>query len=155
MKRRTFVLWKKIVTRTGIILAIIGIVYVFFATSLFSITDYTIVGVDETRSALLEKKFNEIGHERIWKIFPGDSIFSYHRKAIQRIIHEILPNTDSVSIYPPSPHTLTISVTPYVPLFKKDERHAITREGVVYTEVHDLATLPVLRVVSSSQITPV
>lgn len=154
MKRRTYVLWKRILTRGLILFFILGIFALYFKSSVFSIRTYDIQGVDDIRAATLMIKFKEIENERIWKIFPGNSIFTYHRKAIKRIINETLPNTASLSIFPPSFHTLRVVITSHQPIFKKNNTEAITSDGTVYKEINDISNLPTLEIASSSLITP-
>lgn len=153
MKKRTFVLWRKVLIRVAICLAIFGIFFLYFQTSAFTIKNYDIQGVDEIYKQVLINRFRELEPEKILKILPGNSIFSYHRRAMSRIVHDTLPNTASLSIFPPSLHTIRVVVTPYKPMFRKSERQAITSTGVVYKEIHDISRLPTLESASSSFIT--
>jgi hypothetical protein len=155
MKRRTLVLWKRILTRFAVVLSLLCIIFLYWGTHFFSIENYDIVGADEIQKEILIKKFKDIEQEKILKIFPGNSIFTYHRRAIRRITLEVLPNSQSISIYPPSFKTLRIIITPYTPLFRKSLTEGITHKGVIYKEIHDIHDLPLLLVASSSQMTGV
>jgi hypothetical protein len=108
--------------------------------------------VDDFHKELLLKEFQSISNEPVARILPGNSIFTYHRKAIQRIVYDMLPNTESLSIYPPTFHTLTIKVIAYKPMFRKEGVQAITSDGVVYKEINDISKLPSIKTASSSSI---
>jgi hypothetical protein len=66
----------------------------------------------------------------------------------------LLPNTKSVSISPTSLHTLRIKVESHAPIFKINEKEAITKEAIVYTEIEDISNLSTLSFTSTSTITP-
>lgn len=153
MKRRTLVLWKRILVRVGIVICIFGCLFLYFKSNLFTIYTYDISGVDDYRKEFLIKKFNELESEKIFYIFPGNSVFTYHRNAIKTIIYDTLPNTASLSIYPPSLQTLKIVITAHTPMFRKGAHQAITQDGLTYTEINNVSSLPELNVASSTLMT--
>jgi hypothetical protein len=146
MKRKTFVLWKRILVRLSIVSTIFILLYAYFFTNVFSLQAYVIEGADDIQTEIIIKKARAVEQQKIFGFLPGNSFFTYHRSAIHRIIFDVLPNTKSVSIYPPSLHTLQIKIISHKPLFKTDARRAITEDGVVYTEIKDLNDIPQLQV---------
>ena len=123
-------------------------------TGLFTIHTYKITGAPEAYEPMLQTKLSEIDKEKLYKLLPGNRVISYHSEAIRNGIHEILPNTATISITPVSFHTLSITITPYIPLFRVREKDAITKDGIIYTELQDTNTLPTLSFASSSLVTP-
>lgn len=154
MRKRTHVLLRRIFIRLGVSLCIMGALFVYFRTGFFTIHTYKIEGVPEDYQQTVEARLNAYEAQKLYKVFPGNRVLSYHGSAIEAAIHEILPNTSSVSITTMSLHTLKISVTSYVPLFKVGERQAITKDATLYTEIHDMSGFPLLSFSTSSIITP-
>ncbi len=144
MKKRSALLWKRLLPRIIIILLGIAFLFCYFFTTIFSIKTYDLVGVDDIYKENLILTLQELSTRKILFFLPGNSIFTYHRTDIKNLIREVLPNTDTITIYPPTPQTLRITVTPYTPLFRKNDVQAISANGVVYKEIYDISTLPIL-----------
>ena len=170
MKRNTFkkrrILWKRVFLYLIIIFLIAGGLFVYLRTGFFTIHNYEIVGLpvlpaqtgqggekDEYKQ-VLQEKFFEFDKRKLYKILPANRVISYHNADIKLFIREILPNTALISIYPTTLHTLKIVVKPYTPLFRLDDINAITKEGIVYKEIQDIGTLPLLIFDMASSITP-
>lgn len=154
MRKRTHVLLKRILIRLGIALCIIGALFVYFRTGFFTIHTYRLEGIPEDYQQTVVARLKAYETHKIYKIFPGNRVLSYHSSAIETAIHELLPNTSSVSIAVVSLHTLKISVISYVPLFKVGETQAITKDGTMYIEILDIDNLPRLTFATSSTLTP-
>ncbi|MFA5131868.1 MAG: hypothetical protein WC444_00915 [Candidatus Paceibacterota bacterium] len=150
MRKRTYVLWKKWIIRLVVILAVFSLGYVLFRTSTFTITRYELVGVPDAYQESIQEGLRGIASTPLYKVIPSNRTFSYRKARITTLIASTLPTTQSVSIKPISLHTLRITVTEHTPLYKIDEMHAVTKEGVVYRELHNVSTLPLLVVASST-----
>ena len=153
MKRRTYVLWKKILLCVLSACSLSGLLYVYFGTQACTITSYELVGVPELYVNTIQGKLHELEKEKRFKIVPTNKILSYQGLRIKAYITYILPNTASVTMRPVSLHTLRVTVTPYTPLFRLDEKSAITREGYSYIDINSLDAYPRLTIASSSMST--
>jgi hypothetical protein len=150
IKRSTFDLWKKrLIVFSGISLTAL-VFYILFVTSLFSITTYELVGVPDMYKDAVTTKVTEVAQQKIIKILPGNRIFSYKKLAMKEAVVSVLPNTKSVAVIPMGLHTLRIKVESHTPFLRIDDTHAITKEGVVYTELNDIRTLLQLSLATTS-----
>lgn len=151
IKRSSLVIWKKRMTVFLISLTVFFSLYVYFKTSLFTITAYELVGVPDMYKDEVTDSLRLIAAQKRYKVIPGDKILSYHNKNSKQAVINILPNTQTVMLVPIGLHTLRVSVTHYEPLFKIDDTHGITKEAVVYTEFKDMSTLPKIVFASSTR----
>lgn len=150
MRKRTYVLWKKILIVATVLLTVVALLYVYFGTNTFLITTYAISGVPEEKVPELQARLVKISEERVFKIIPTNRIFTYRSLKMRAAIKEALPDTGSVDIKLASLHTLKVEVTPYNALFRLDNAQAITKEGYVYPESEDISTLPLIVIASST-----
>lgn len=142
--------FKRIIFVTISIIVLTGIFYVYFQTGFLTIRTYKIIGVEDKYQKVLINRFNLVGNQKLYKFLPGNRVISYHLNDIKSIVKEVLPNTSSVSAIPVGLHSLEISVNSYSPLFKVGDNQAITKDGVIYTEIHDVTFFPALTYASSS-----
>lgn len=150
IKRSTFDLWKKrLVVFFGVTI-FASIVYVLFVTPLFSITAFELVGVPDQYKDTIVSNLKDVTNVKIIKILPGNRIFSYRGMKLKQAVVAVLPNTSSVSIAPRGLHTLKVTVSSYEPFLKIDDTHAVTKEGVIYTELNDIHSLVTLTLSTSS-----
>lgn len=150
IKRRTVELlkiWSLLVLLGG---GIVFFGWLYFRTPLFTITTYELKGVPEMYKEKIHERLRHVASTPRYKIFPTNRIVGYRATSIRETIVDILPNTESVTILPTGLHTLTIEVSKYTPLFKFDETRGITKEGIIYTEVNDMSSLPVFFIASST-----
>jgi hypothetical protein len=154
MKRRTYVLWKKLLTRLLLIVVIIGAFYVYFRTGFFTLHRYEITGAPEAYQARLQESVRYLADQRLYKILPGNRSISYHDDEIRTLVMETLPNTKDISIHPTRLHTLSIKLTSYEPVFSVSGTHAIARDGVVYREIVPLDPYPRLSISTSTSLYP-
>ena len=132
MKKKRRILWKRVFLYFLIIFLVVGSMYVYLRTGFFTIRNYDLIGVDNKYQQTFQKKFAELSKQKIYLLLPGNRIISYHSADIKSYIREILPDTASISIYPISLHTLKITVTPYKPLFRLENKYAVTKDAIVY-----------------------
>lgn len=144
MRKRRRILWGKVFLYLTIFTLIIGAFYTYFRTGFFNIYSYEFVGVDKQYIEPLQDRFVIFTKQKIYKFLPGNRIFTFHYKEMKDEILSTLPNASSISIRPSSLHTLKIQISYYTPLFKLDERHAITKNGITYEEINDTSKLPEL-----------
>jgi hypothetical protein len=150
IKRSTLLLWEKIAIKAFICVVSIGILYGYFLTDFFVVTQHVMTGVPEEYREVVQKKARESEAKKQFLIIPSNRVLTYNVDALRSAIIQILPNTKTVSIRPSGFHTMNITVTQFVPLFRIDETHAITKDGVVYKEIRDTSSLPTLIVASST-----
>jgi hypothetical protein len=152
MRRKTYVLWKKILTRLAIAACVIGGLYVYLRTGVFTIQTYAITGAPADHLGELMTGLHYIDETRLYKVLPGNRVISYHDDDIRTLIKETLPNTKDISIYPSGLHTLSIRLTKHSPLFAVSATHAISTEGVIYQEINPIDDLPQITLATSSAI---
>jgi hypothetical protein len=128
--------------------------YIYCRSDAFTIDTYVIVGVDDTRHTEAESLVRSIVESGKDSFVPGNKIVTFRKGAIKRALVEQFPNTQSVQVYPSSIHTLKIVVTPYTPLYRISDMLALTKNGVIYTEIHPVDSYPLFMVASSS-LTPI
>ena len=155
IKRKTLDLIKKWLIGGGVTFLISICMYVYFGTSLFTVTTYQFFGVPATYLEPLTKHVNEaLTGKYIW-LFPRNKIATRSNTRIREAVFTVLPNTKSVSIRARGLHTIAITVEPFVPLFRIDDKEAITEDGFVYTSLSSLQEYPLLEVSSSTRLTSV
>lgn len=150
IKRSTLILWKKrLLVFSGISL-ICFLFYIYFRTPIFTITAYELVGVPEMYKDTIQTNLRTIASQKLYKLLPSNRVITYRSMVIKSSIVEVLPNTERVTLMPVGLHTLRVTVTSYVPLFKIDDTHAMTQEGSIYNEFKDMSTLTRISFASSS-----
>lgn len=153
MRRRTYLLWKKILARLVLLFCILGVFYIYFFTHAFTIQSISLVGVPDVQAQAIRGKAYELSKRKVAYILPGNRVLSFHKKELRNYIQEVLPNSQSISIKPSSLHVLTIKVVPHVPAFAISATQAVSKEGAVYTEINDVSSLPKLEYASTTKIT--
>lgn len=154
MKKRTYLLWKKLLTRLLVTIYVVGALYVYFRTGVFTIHTYKIIGAPEEQVENLQQQLTFTAERPILKVFPGNRVVSYHDDEMRTAIMETLPNTRTISIHPSGLHTLSVQLTQHKPLFAVSETHAISEEGVIYKEIQPLQDFPHLEIASSTEVSP-
>ncbi len=154
MRKRRRILWGKVFLYLTSILLIIGIFYTYFRTGFLKIHSYEFIGVERQYRELLQDKFVVFSKQKIYKILPGNRIIGFNYKNMKNEILSVLPNASNISIQPKSLHTLKVEVTYYAPLFKLDDAHAITKDGLIYEEINDISKLPLLSFATTTKLTP-
>ncbi len=152
MRKRTFVLWKKILKWTLIFLAVFSILYLYFSTNIFTIHHYSLIGVPEELRVSVEQEIATMSAQPLYGFIPANKMLSLRKEKIKEIIRNTLPNTSKISMRIVPLHTLKITVTPHVPLFKLDEKRAVTKDGYLYEEIKSLDDLPIILVASSTTV---
>jgi hypothetical protein len=150
ISKGVFVLLKKTAITLAVLVPLCGVMYLYFKTPAFTITSYELVGVPEQYKDTVVAGLKNISQNYAYKIFPGSRVFTYRKASIQSFVVETLPNTEMVTIRPVGIHTLRVTVKQFVPLFKIDDTHGVTKEGVIYSEFKDLSAYPVLVIASST-----
>lgn len=152
MKKRTYVLLKRLVIRGAILVCCIGALYIYFRTGTFTIHEYRVTGTTEEQSEELKRQFGFLADQRVLKILPGNRVLSYHDDEIRTLITETLPNTSDIIVYPSGLHRLTIKIQSYTPIFAVSETHAISEDGTVYKEIIPLDTFAQLSISTSTEV---
>lgn len=154
MKRATYTKLKRTLATLVSLPLIILAFYVYFRTGFFSIRTYAISGAPEEYRASLEKGARLVADNTMFLFLPGNRVVSYHDDELRTLIMETLPNTKDITIYPSGLHTLTIKITPHVPLFAVSDTHAIAEDGTVYKEIIPLAPFARIELATSSSVHP-
>lgn len=153
MRRRTYLLWKNLLTRLAILLSIAGALYVYFFTHAFTIQHYVLEGIPESYASKIRGAAYDLSNQKIAYLFPGNRVLSFHHNRLKAFIKETLPNSEVISIRPSGLHSISIEVVPYTPLFAINTTQAVSEDGIVYTEIGDISMLPRLEYASTTKIT--
>jgi hypothetical protein len=149
MRKRTYVLWKKILTWALALMLIGGAAYIYLKTGLFTIQSYEISGVPSDKVLQVTTNVRDIGTHPLYKIIPTNKIFTYQGQKIKAMIQTLLPDTESVSFTVVPLHTLKITIRSYSPLFQLDQTRSVTKEGYIFENSKEVS-LPWLEIASSS-----
>jgi hypothetical protein len=152
MRRKTYVLWKKILTRICVLALVVGAGYLYFHTGVFTIHSYAVTGVPKGYEDTIQAGLKKIQEKKLYWVLPGNRTISFHYKAIESFIRETLPNTKSISVRPSGLHTMRISITSYTPVFRLSQGKAVADDGTVYQEISRHEDLPELSLATSTQI---
>jgi hypothetical protein len=150
IKRSTLTRVRKALVIILAIFSVSGAGYLYFGTYLFTITTYDIRGVEDIYKSAVESALREESNRPLFHIAKHDKIMSWSASALRARIVTILPNVKSITIYPRGTHTLRVVVESHNPLYRISDVQAITEEGVVYTEIHPIDSLPLLVIASST-----
>lgn len=150
IKRSTLDLWKKRLIVFFSVSVVGSILYILFITPAFTITTFELVGVPDGYKDTITSNVKDITNTKILKVLPGNRIFSYRGVKLKQSVVSVLPNTSMVTITPRGFHTLRIKVVAYEPFLKLDDTHAITKDGVMYTELNDIHSLVTLSLATTS-----
>jgi cell division septal protein FtsQ len=150
IKRSTLLLWKTIAIRALVAMVVAVSIYGYFLTNFFVVTNYTMTGVPDEYRDIIQRKARESEGKKQFFIIPSDKVLTYNVGALRSAVVQVLPNTKTVSIHPVGLHTMSVTVSTFVPLFRIDDTYAITKDGVVYKETRDTSSLPTFTVASST-----
>ncbi len=153
MRRRTYLLWKRILIQTACLCLLFGLGYIYFLTPTLTITNYKLIGVPDEYAPKVRSRAYEVSNVKLLGVLPGNRVISFHGQILKESIREILPNSKEIAIHPSGLHTITIRVVPYVPLFSIGETQAVSPEGIVYTTLESRTDLPKLEYASTTQLT--
>jgi hypothetical protein len=151
IKRSTLTLWKKRFALFCIVASVISLLFVYFKTSIFTITAYELVGVPDMYRDALVAQLKTVSSQKFFGFIPADKILDYRTTKIKEVVVGALPSSQAVKIAPVGLHTIRIKVTSYQPLFKIDDTHAISEDGYIYAESKDMSSLVLLSVASSTK----
>lgn len=154
MRRRTLILWKRLLTRFAILLFIFGIFYVYFFTGFFTLQRYDLTGIPDGYVLDLKKNMAQLAEQKIYYILPGNRAISYHDSAIRALIMDTLPNTKDISIHSTGLHSLAVKVQSYTPIFSVGKGYAISDDATVYKEIIPLDQYAELQIASTTAVTP-
>lgn len=152
MKRRTAVLWKRIILRFMLFILGATALYVYFFTGALTISKYEIIGAPEGYAEKLTTDISYASERKLYYLLPSNRIISYHDDDIRNAIMDTLPNTKDITIYPSGLHEISIKLTQHEPIFSVSETHAISSKGVTYKEIIPLDDFIRLDVSSSTKI---
>lgn len=155
MTKKARILLIRILTRLAVAIVIVVVLFIYFCTGTFTIHTYALVGVDESYRESIMQELENISEKKLYGILPGNRSITPNRSEIKNLINETIPNTSSIKVYASSLHVLTVEVTSYIPLFSVSDSHAITREGIIYREIHPLDQIPRITIATSTTVSPV
>ena len=148
-RRRLVFLIRSLALFGGVFLAVL-LVYGYFFTQLFTITTYTITGVDEDTRVILNNQLHLLDTQKLYKVFPVNKIFTYSSSLITTNVQNIVKESASISVRPVGLHTIKIEITLLKPVFRINHTEAITQDGIIFTSKYDLHMLPVIIVASTT-----
>ncbi len=129
---------------------IIGCWYLYWKSDVFTIRNYSLSGVEEKDITSLTEALTTTKSGYSYGIFPHSRVLSYSNSLITDVVLASLPEVESIDIRPTGLHTIKVTVTLHVPLFRADETTGITEEGVLFTTKKDITKYPLLSVASST-----
>lgn len=135
------------------LLLVFGFALVYYKTSLFSITSFSLEGVRDEDKAILLPLLTSHASARHLLVLRNDSILTPNERGIMRLCLGVLPNTKRISIQPAGLHTLRISFTEYEPAFHLEGGNLLDPTGVVFTSAQTYTHLPTLQLASFSTTT--
>ncbi len=153
MRKRTYILWKRILTRFFILCCVLGALFIYLRTGLFTIHSYVLTGVPEEYTNEITHGAELIAEQRLYKTLPGNRILSYHDDELRALVMDTLPNTSDITIRPLGLHSLSITPKSHVPLFSVSDTHAISHDGTIYREIIPLATFPRITIATTTEVT--
>lgn len=140
----------------GSLFAIVGVItlvwYLYYVTSLFTITTYLIKGVTEEQSTRLLAVLPSRMQGMRYIVIPNNKIFTYHEDEIRRSIQEEVTDVRQVSVRSSGLRTLTIEVQHRIPLFRVADGKVIDENGFLFV-IDDKKSqgLPFLDIASSTK----
>lgn len=152
MRKRTYLLWKKILTWTAVCACIFGSYIIYMHSSLFTVTSFVITGIPQEYEGRVQEKLHDLASQRLYGFIPKNKILTPPRQAMRTVIISTLPTVNHITIYPTGLHTLHITATSFSPSFKLADGRAVTQDGYVYTEVQELSAYPTLELGTSSTV---
>lgn len=144
IKRRTIVVLIRSFKIIGAVATVSILLYVYFATQVFSVTTFSFSGINKEDTEKIEQAIHTELAKKVLFVFPANKVLTTPSSHIKNSIKKLLPNTDVVKVYPSGLHTLSVEVVPYTPVFRLLDGKAIDARGIVYTEQHDISPLPLL-----------
>ncbi len=151
MRRKTFIRLKRLGLYLLSLIAVCGIIYTYFFTSIFNIDTIVIEGIDETSTVELLPTVREELQKPLFRMIPGDKILSYRASKLRAVINEHIPYSEHIKIYPTNLHTLKISMDLKTSLFRSENGQAIATDGTLYTDTREIGNLPVLIATTTPQ----
>ncbi len=154
MRKRTFLLWKKILARLAVAVGVFAVLYIYLYTGFLTIQKYEITGTPDSYVPDLKKEMASLAEQKLYKVLPGNRVISYHDDALRALVMDTLPNTKSISIRPSGLHSLSLKVESHTPLFSVGDGYAISRDGSIYKEIIPLDDYARLEIASTTQVAP-
>lgn len=150
IKRKTLVRIVRGIIKVTIVSAVVTLLYVYFATQVFTITSYQINGVDDVSWASINAQLHVLDTKKMYKVFPLNKIFTYSSNMITNTIRDSVPEMATVDIRPVGLHTIKITITLLKPLFRASDTQALTEDGVMFTTKYDIHSYPRITIASST-----
>ncbi len=144
MKKRTIILWKKIIIRSFFIFLFFFVIYELIFAPLTKINYFALDGFPDDKKEIITEQLKAEENTKFLFFISKDKMLTFSRSKFKKIITDNLPNTKSISIYPVSIHTLKIKITKYNPVFAMNDGFAIDSDAHIYKEINDVSALPLL-----------
>lgn len=151
IKRRTLaslIVWG---IRVAVVVTLLGIFLLYTRTEIFTITSYDIVGVDDETRQLIINDLRDVVRQPVYFIVPGNKIFTYSTEAFTRTVHSNVTDLETIDMRPVGLHTVKITVTKLVPLFRVSDTEAISLDGIIFSTKKDIHTYPSIAIASSTK----
>lgn len=129
---------------------VVGCWYLYWKSDVFTIRSYSLSGVEEKNIVPLTEALFLTKSGYTYGLFPHSRVLSYSNPLIIEAVLASIPEAESIDIRPTGLHTVKISVTEHVPLFRVDETTGVTEEGILFTTRKDITKYPLLSVASST-----
>ena len=150
IKRRTLEQLQLWGIRVGVIGIVIGLLYLYLGTTLFTITAYDVQGVDEESMVLVTSQLKDSSTKKVFGIFPGNKIFTYSNTSIVTAIRTIVPDVANVDLRPVGLHLVRVQITLLTPVARLADGNVISENGIVFTTKKDVGSYPLVIIASST-----
>jgi hypothetical protein len=150
IKRKTLKKMGALLLFIVIVGGVFGGIYVYTATSLFTIYNYSIEGGSEDDVAFLQESFARIAEGKTFGMFPSNKVLSINTRAIERTVREHIPSTRLVTIKAVGLHSVHVIIQEYTPVVHISSNTGITHDGIIFTTKRNMDMYPLLSMSSSS-----
>ncbi len=140
--------WLTILLSLGVLSLIL---WGYWKSNLFTITTYSLVGVEDRYREPLTKALNEHAQGYTYFVIPNNKVLSYSTDHINESIVQIIPDVKSIDLRPVGLHTLRVTISEHQPLFKFRDTVGVTEDGVLFNTNKDLRVYPLLVIASSTK----
>ncbi len=136
--------------RVGVIGVVIGLLYLYLGTTLFTITAYDVQGVDEESKVLVTSQLKDAATKKVFGIFPGNKIFTYSNSSIITTVRSVVTDTAKVELRPVGLHLVRVNVTLLSPIARLTDGNVISDNGIVFVTKKDTHNYPLITIASST-----
>lgn len=134
----------------GVVIGIALIIYAYFFSYLFTITSYSVEGVDEITKEVLEKQLTVDMAQPWFGIFPKNKIFTYSGGTITTTVRTLIPDIAKIDVRPVGLRTVVVRATLLNPVMRFSDGKLLSDDGIVFSSKKETESFPLFALASSS-----